>query len=113
MLLDRVENSTTGEILIPEFHTEISEKRREQAKQAAEALGDVVWSEFPYIEGGGPISKDKTQLLLNKTWVPQLAVTGASGFPPARYNRLSLFLENIIFFVFLRKRRFFVIFVVF
>jgi hypothetical protein len=84
ILLDRIEDSKTGEILIPEFHTEISEKRVQQAKQAAEALGDVVWSEFPYVENAQPITKDKAQLLLNKTWRPQLAVTGASGFPHAR-----------------------------
>jgi len=80
-ILDRVEDPKTGKILLPELYVDVSEKRQLQAKQAAETLGNVIWSEFPFVEGAKPIHHDNTELLLNKTWRPQLSVTGASGFP--------------------------------
>jgi len=36
---------------------------------------------MPFVNGAGPISKDLTELLLNKAWRPSLAVTGAEGWP--------------------------------
>lgn len=38
--------------------------------------------QMPFIDKSGPISKDHTQLVLNRTWKPTLCVTGANGFPP-------------------------------
>ena len=40
MLLDRVEDSSTGEILIPEMHEEIGEDIREKAAALASVVGD-------------------------------------------------------------------------
>ncbi len=41
MLLDRIENTQPGEVLLKQLYVDISSKRKEQAKQAAEALGTV------------------------------------------------------------------------
>jgi len=38
--------------------------------------------QFPWTEGSQPVGKDLGELLLNRTWRPQLAVTGVEGFPP-------------------------------
>ena len=41
-LLDRIEDPTTGEIRVAEFHSPITDARKEQARLAAEVLGDIV-----------------------------------------------------------------------
>jgi len=83
-LLDRLEDSATGRVLVDEAWTEIPAQRVEQAARAAEALGDAVWSKFPWSEGVGPVTTDGTELVLNRTWRPQLAVTGADGIPAVK-----------------------------
>jgi acetylornithine deacetylase/succinyl-diaminopimelate desuccinylase-like protein len=80
-LLDRLEDSQTGEVKLPEAYTQIPEKRIQQAKDAAKFLGDSTWNKFPFVEGAQPLTKDHAQLEINRTWKPQLAYVGATGFP--------------------------------
>jgi acetylornithine deacetylase/succinyl-diaminopimelate desuccinylase-like protein len=81
-LISRIEDETTGAIRLPELNTEIPTDRVEQAKAAAQALGDEVWRKFPFAGGTRPIVSDGSELVLNRTWRPQLAVIGADGLPP-------------------------------
>ncbi len=81
-LLSRVEDPETGEILLPELHAEIPEQRRAQAAKMGSVLGDEVWDHYPFVDGAHPITKDATEVLLNRTWRPTLAVTGVDGMPP-------------------------------
>ena len=81
-LLSRLEDEDTGAIVPRELHADIPEGRAEQAKVAAQALGDAVWNKFPFAAGMTPMSKDDAELLLNKTWRPTLSVTGLDGAPP-------------------------------
>lgn len=81
-LLSRLENENTGEILPREFYAQIPEARVQQTAAAAQVLGESVYSEFPFQPGASPVSRDFTQALLNRTWRPQLAITGAGGLPP-------------------------------
>jgi acetylornithine deacetylase/succinyl-diaminopimelate desuccinylase-like protein len=81
-LLSRLENENTGEILPREFYAQIPEARVHQTGAAAQVLGDSVYSEFPFQPGVVPVTRDFTQALLNRTWRPQLAITGAGGLPP-------------------------------
>lgn len=81
-LISRIEDENTGEIKLPQLYCDIPQERMEQAKQCADALGDQVYSEFPWHEGVEPVTKDRQQLILNRTWRPALTVTGADGFPP-------------------------------
>jgi acetylornithine deacetylase/succinyl-diaminopimelate desuccinylase-like protein len=60
---------------------QIPPQRLEQAKAAAKILGDEVWSEMPFSGGAGPMGNDNAELILNRTWRPQLAVTGMEGYP--------------------------------
>ncbi len=88
-VLDRLEDSKTGELLPGSFHCEIPADRLEQARATAAILGDEVWKRFPWACGadGGPTlptTTDPTQALLNRTWKPTLSVTGADGFPELR-----------------------------
>lgn len=81
-LLSRLENEKTGEILPREFYAQIPEARVQQTAAAAQVLGDSVYSEYPFQQGVVPVTRDFTQSLLNRTWRPQLAITGAAGLPP-------------------------------
>jgi acetylornithine deacetylase/succinyl-diaminopimelate desuccinylase-like protein len=83
-LLDRIEDSTTGRVLVEEAWTEIPAERAEQAARAAAALGDAVWSKFPWTQGMQPVATDGAELVLNRTWRPQLAVTGVDGVPAVK-----------------------------
>lgn len=80
-LLERVEDARTGEIRDRAFHAEIPEERKRQAARAAEVIGDQVWRKFPFSEGMRAMSSEGSELVLNRTWRPMLAVTGADGLP--------------------------------
>jgi acetylornithine deacetylase/succinyl-diaminopimelate desuccinylase-like protein len=80
-LLNRIDNVTTGEVNGDTFNTPIPAKRVEQAEYAAEVLGDLVFSKFPYTEGTQPVTDNTQQLILNRTWRPALSITGADGMP--------------------------------
>jgi len=45
-------------------------------------LGKALYEKFPFVEGMHPVTEDLSELVLNRTWRPQLAVTGAEGLPP-------------------------------
>ena len=85
-VLDRLEDSRTGNLLPASFHCDIPADRVAQARATAQILGDEVWKRFPWACGadGGPTlptTTDPLQALLNRTWKPTLSVTGADGFP--------------------------------
>jgi acetylornithine deacetylase/succinyl-diaminopimelate desuccinylase-like protein len=79
--LTRVEDETTGEIRLPDLFVQVPPQRIEQAKAAAKVLGDAVYSKLPFAGATKPISEDLTELVLNRTWRPALAVTGMEGYP--------------------------------
>ena len=83
-LLDRLEDSSNGNIKASALQVEIPEARLEQAREAARALGDTSWQRFPFVEGAHPDTSDHVQQILNNTWRACLEATGASGFPPPR-----------------------------
>lgn len=82
-LLDRLEDSVTGEVKPEVLHAEIPAQRREQAGRAADVLGDAVFDKFPWVEGAGPAPVERVDLVLARTWKPTVSVTGATGLPPS------------------------------
>ena len=80
-VLDRIEDSRTGEILVRECHVEIPSHRAEEVKAVAATLGDDIWQRFPFVSGMQPVTKNNVEALLNNTWRPALAVTGVDGIP--------------------------------
>lgn len=80
-LLSRLEDPATGKILPPELYADIPAERIEQARQCADVLGDEVYNKFPWIGDMKPVDDDRVELILNRTWRPQLAITGAGGLP--------------------------------
>lgn len=81
-LLDRLEDSSTGRLLPPEFHTPIPAERAEQARRAADILGDIVIGKYPFTGTTRPMTDDRAEALLKRTWRPALSITAADGLPP-------------------------------
>jgi acetylornithine deacetylase/succinyl-diaminopimelate desuccinylase-like protein len=80
-LLARVEDIETGAIKGDAFNVAIPEERQRQAKVAAQALGDEVYTKFPFVDGMKPNGAELSELVLNRTWRPALSVTGLAGAP--------------------------------
>ena len=80
-LISRLEDQITGEILPAELHAAIPAERLTQAKIAAEALGKEVYAKFPFVPGMRPVTDDLVELILNRSWRPQLALIGMDGVP--------------------------------
>ena len=80
-LLDRVENSETGDILVEELKCEIPQQRLDQAQKASEVVGDGVHEKLPFSGTMQPVTDNNLELVLNNTWRPTLSVTGAEGLP--------------------------------
>src|SRR5580700_11826687 len=81
-LLARIENPSTGELTLDELQAEIPADRRAQIGAAARVLGAQFLDKIPFAPGVKPVSADPVELLINNTWRPSLAVTGADGLPP-------------------------------
>ena len=85
-VLDRLEDSKTGQLLPESFHCQVPAPRLAQAQATAAILGEEVWKRFPWACGADgapslPTTTDPVQALLNRTWRPTLSVTGVDGFP--------------------------------
>jgi acetylornithine deacetylase/succinyl-diaminopimelate desuccinylase-like protein len=82
LLLSRIEDEATGEMKLEELFVQIPPDRIEQARQAAKILGDEVFTKLPFAGKTKPMLSDVTEMILNRTWRPQLAITGMDGYPP-------------------------------
>lgn len=89
-LLSRIEDETSGRILVDGLHAEIPAERMEQARRAAEVLDTAIYDKFPLtgalrpmfpLAADGSASQDLSELVLNRTWRPALSVTGIDGIP--------------------------------
>jgi acetylornithine deacetylase/succinyl-diaminopimelate desuccinylase-like protein len=80
-LLSRVEDEATGTIKLQDLYVQVPPQRIEQAKQAAKILGKEVFNKLPFAGATRPMSEDLTELVLNRTWRPQLAITAIDGYP--------------------------------
>lgn len=80
-LLDRIEDSETGKIKLPELNVEIPPNRVSEARASVQAAPGAVRSAFPLLEGMRSAADDEFELMLNNSWRPTLSVIGASGLP--------------------------------
>jgi acetylornithine deacetylase/succinyl-diaminopimelate desuccinylase-like protein len=81
-LIARIENPLNGELILDELQADIPQDRRAQIAAAAAVLGAQFFDKIPFAPGVRPVSADPVELLVNNTWRPSLAVTGADGLPP-------------------------------
>tara|TARA_B100000900_G_scaffold89896_2_gene73274 strand:+ start:7787 stop:9175 length:1389 start_codon:yes stop_codon:yes gene_type:complete len=84
MLLDRVEDSRTGKILVPEMHVNITDKVRKEAEKLGVLLGDEIWSQLPVVDSLRPQNEGVAEILLDMNWRPAMSVIGADGIPPTQ-----------------------------
>ena len=80
-LLSRIEDEATGQIKLDELFVQVPPDRLEQARASAKILGDEVYTKMPLAGATKPMACDLTELILNRTWRPQLAVTAMDGYP--------------------------------
>jgi acetylornithine deacetylase/succinyl-diaminopimelate desuccinylase-like protein len=91
MLLSRIEDEANGRMKLPQLFVEIPRERQRQAQEAAAILGDEVWSGAPFAGSTKPMVEGNAELILEKTWRPQLAVTAMDGYPlPANGGNVLL-----------------------
>ncbi len=81
-LLDRVEDATTGTILLPELHVAIPDDRLAQVRATAATLACSPAEDLPLVAGMAPTTDDRVEQILRSTWRPTLSVVGAAGLPP-------------------------------
>jgi acetylornithine deacetylase/succinyl-diaminopimelate desuccinylase-like protein len=81
-LLDRVEDSSSGKILLDAFYAPVPADRLAQLAKTAEILGDQYKTEFPWAtQPACARAEGELELLKLKCWMPQLSVIGAAGLP--------------------------------
>ncbi|MCU1395867.1 MAG: peptidase family protein [Ilumatobacteraceae bacterium] len=80
-LLDRLEDSATGDVLLPELHVEIPADRTAQAAATAAEFPEPISTHFPFVPGATPMVTDAAEQLIAHTWRPSLSVTGVAGIP--------------------------------
>jgi acetylornithine deacetylase/succinyl-diaminopimelate desuccinylase-like protein len=80
-LLNRVEDSKTGVILLPELHVDIPDYVQEQTQKTGTLLGDQITDNLPFMPQMKAVDENPAELLLNRTWRPTLSVTGSEGLP--------------------------------
>jgi acetylornithine deacetylase/succinyl-diaminopimelate desuccinylase-like protein len=80
-LLSRIEDEASGQMKLDALFAQIPPERLEQAKTAAKILGDEVWKEMPFSGATRPMGGDNAELILNRSWRPQLAITAMDGYP--------------------------------
>jgi acetylornithine deacetylase/succinyl-diaminopimelate desuccinylase-like protein len=80
-LLDRLEDSATGELLLSELHTEIPVDRVDEMKSLAASLPSSVAAAFPLVAGMSPVSDDNYELMATNAWRPTLSIIGGAGLP--------------------------------
>jgi acetylornithine deacetylase/succinyl-diaminopimelate desuccinylase-like protein len=90
-LLSRIEDEATGAVIPEELYTQIPADRIAQAKAVGAAMGDSIKSSYPFAGKTQPVTDDPTELILNRTWRPQLAITAMEGLPdPANAGNVML-----------------------
>jgi len=95
-LIARVESDVTGDILVDALSAPIPPARIEQARAAAGVLGASIAGKLPFVAGARALSDSPVELVLNNTWRPTLAVTGAAGLP-AMENAGNVLLPRVEF----------------
>ena len=81
-LLGRLDDAESGKVC-EELHMEVPEFKRKEAQHIAAKYGEHLYKEFNLHEGVQVLCQDNMEsMYLNKTWHPNLSITGADGLPP-------------------------------
>jgi acetylornithine deacetylase/succinyl-diaminopimelate desuccinylase-like protein len=83
LLLERIEDALTGELLLPELVCAIPEHHLAAAASLSLALGDPLSTHFPVLPGLELMGRDGAERLVRQSWSAALSVIGADGLPPS------------------------------
>ena len=81
-LLDRVEDSATGRVLLPELHAEVPDDRLREVTETVAAIPFRPAHEFPFAGSTQPMTDDPLEQFLAVSWRPTLSYVAVDGFPP-------------------------------
>ena len=84
ILLDRVEDSSSGKVTIPEMHVEIPEEVWENAIALREIVGESIWEQFPTVQTLRQVSETTEDMIVAMNWEPTLSIIGADGIPSVK-----------------------------
>ncbi len=80
-LLDRVEDSATGEVLLESLHAEIPPAHVAAAEALTSEFGDVCENELAVLDGVRLMGETPAERQLRRTWRPALSIIGMGGIP--------------------------------
>ncbi len=80
-ILDRIEDSATGEVLLPSATVDIPDYRVKEAEAVAGEFGDAALDPFPVVDGLELMTESIVDAMMARTWRPALSVIGADGLP--------------------------------
>jgi len=84
MLLSRVEDEASGEILLEEMNVPVPTAAVDAARSLSELVGEAALEDFPVVDGLRLTGSGTVDRILSRTWKPSLSVIGAEGLPDAR-----------------------------
>jgi len=80
-LLSRIEDESTGRLLLDSCDVPIPDDRVAEAEATAKEIGTIA-DRYPLVDGAQPMTLDGAEQLLGRTWWAALSVIGADGLPP-------------------------------
>ncbi len=80
-LVDRISESPSGKIVLPELYTEIPQRIIDAADNVAEILGDSYSHGLPFASDVAPLKKTVAEQLVANTYEPALEIIGIDGIP--------------------------------
>jgi hypothetical protein len=83
LIVRKIENIETGKIC-EEFWVDVPPKRYEESLKLAKIIGGGKVREYSLLEGMQCCSDNTLELILNRTWRPQLTITGITGLSPVK-----------------------------
>jgi acetylornithine deacetylase/succinyl-diaminopimelate desuccinylase-like protein len=80
-LLSRIEDEATGTVTLDALNVALPADRAEQVRATAAVLGNEVYERMPFAGTTKPMGAAVEELILNRTWRPQLSVIAMDGYP--------------------------------
>ena len=83
-LLEQLESSENGTLVISRLNTEIPGKNFQYANEFVQIWKNNYDWKFPFLPGVEPTQKDLLKQVLNRTWKPKLTLIGIDGIPSSQ-----------------------------
>ena len=86
-IVDGIIDTTTGDVLIDEFHVkEIPKSIEEEMEKEIEIVGDKFFDDIPLYEGVKPLKTNVKEAIINNRWKPTCSILGIDNCPKIEEN---------------------------